>query len=200
MKATCVAIAAKSSQFPDPVLPEIAFSGRSNSGKSSLINSITAHRKMARTSSTPGRTGQVFFFSFQRKTSEEIYLIDLPGYGFAKQSRATKDQWDSLITEYIESRTSLHALVIVHDIRREIQEEEKLLVQWASMRQVDALLVLTKSDKLKKNEIKLKAKQRKESCGALRVYITSSQTGSGIDTLRDDLFSRYASDDTLDHV
>jgi len=192
MNASCVAIASKSNQFPDAFASEIAFSGRSNSGKSSLINRIAVHNKLARTSSTPGRTQQIFFFSLRRKASDEVCLVDLPGYGFAKRSDSVRNQWDELITEYIETRESLRALAIVHDIRRDIQEEEKLLVQWASQRGLDALLLLTKSDKLKKNELKLRAEKCKRKCGALRVYTTSSLAGSGIDNLREDIFERYA--------
>jgi GTP-binding protein len=129
-------------------LPEIAIVGRSNVGKSSLINSLLKMRKLAKTSSTPGKTQSVNFYSIDQR----LTLVDLPGYGYAKVSKAMKEQWADLIESYLQNRSTLRLILFLIDSRREPTEEDKGFMQWATHYNIPLLLVLTKSDKLSAKE------------------------------------------------
>ena len=131
--------------LPAPNLPEIAFAGRSNVGKSSLINKLLNRRGIAKTSSTPGRTQSINFILANR----DCYLVDLPGYGYAKVPRAVKKSWGQLIQGYLQQRSSLKLLILIVDSRRMPNEEEKLFAQWLDLHEIPWCLVLTKTDKLK---------------------------------------------------
>ncbi|MCL4144852.1 UNVERIFIED_CONTAM: hypothetical protein GTU68_031928 [Idotea baltica] len=137
------------SQFPESNIPEIAFVGRSNVGKSSLLNALCGRKALARVSKTPGRTQEVD--SGERK---EVYFVDLPGFGHAKVSRAVQRDWEELLGDYIVSRQQLEALVIMLDARRELREEE----QWFFDVDIPAkrIPVLTKADKVSKNKVSAK--------------------------------------------
>ena len=128
---------------------EVAFSGRSNSGKSSVINALTNNKKLARTSKTPGRTQLLNFFSL----SEDRRLVDLPGYGFAKVPKAIKKKWDLSLAVYLQERRSLKGLLILMDIRHPLQKYDWQIIHWASESAMPIHLLLTKSDKLKKGAI-----------------------------------------------
>ena len=151
MEAHLVAACSDPDQFPEPGPVELAIAGRSNCGKSSLINALTGRKKLARTSSTPGRTRQVFFFS-ARFSGEAFYLVDLPGYGYARVSKRERASWAPLIGGYIERRATLRGLLLLIDIRRAAQAEELDLLQWARERDLEVLVVLTKADKLNKSQ------------------------------------------------
>ncbi|MBU2884314.1 ribosome biogenesis GTP-binding protein YihA/YsxC [Gilvimarinus agarilyticus] len=125
---------------------EVAFAGRSNAGKSSAINTLTDNKKLARISKTPGRTQLINFFDL----SETTRLVDLPGYGFAKVSRALKEQWQENLSEYLHERKCLAGLVIVMDIRHPMQDYDTLVLNWAIEVEMPVHLLLTKADKLKK--------------------------------------------------
>lgn len=123
---------------------EVAFAGRSNAGKSSAINALCHQRQLARTSKTPGRTQQLIFFQLDA----ERRLVDLPGYGYARVSLATKQGWQATMARYLRERTSLRALVLVMDIRHPLTEFDRQMITWADTGELPLLLLLTKADKL----------------------------------------------------
>jgi len=129
---------------------EVAFAGRSNSGKSSTINTICHQRGLARTSKTPGRTQLINFFSL----SEGRALVDLPGYGYAKVPERIKKEWAKFIENYLTTRRTLCGLVIIMDIRRPMREHDETMLAWAKKRQMPVHVILNKSDKLKRGAAK----------------------------------------------
>ena len=153
-QARFVASAFDTKSFPkmttlggDP-MPEIALVGRSNVGKSSLINHLLRNSTLAKTSSTPGKTRSVNFFSID----ELLGFVDLPGYGYAKVAKNIRDEWSSMIDYYLESRTTLRLILLLIDSRRELTEEDFALIQWAEFHKKPILIVFTKVDKLKEQE------------------------------------------------
>ncbi|AGF79537.1 ribosome biogenesis GTP-binding protein YsxC/EngB [Desulfocapsa sulfexigens DSM 10523] len=137
----------KLTQLPEATLPEIAFAGRSNVGKSSLINTLVGRKSMVKVSGRPGKTQGLNFFQI----SEEAYLVDLPGYGFAKVSRGMQDNWQTLISSYLESRTSLCCVVVIMDLRHEAKVQDTQLISWLKQHSINYLPVYTKADKLSGN-------------------------------------------------
>jgi GTP-binding protein len=135
-------------QFPPSDRPEIAFAGRSNVGKSSLINSLINSRKVARTSSRPGRTRSINFFS----VGKCLYFTDLPGYGYAEVSRHVRQSWKSLIETYLQKRPNLKGVVVIIDIRRNLGEGDVDLLNWLTIFRITPIIVLTKIDKLSKSQ------------------------------------------------
>ncbi len=140
--------AVKPSQYPDEGIPEIAFAGRSNVGKSSLINTLVNRKNLVKTSSKPGCTQLINFF----KINNELSFVDLPGYGYAKVSKKTRAQWGPMIKSYLSTRHNLTGVILLIDIRRQPREEEFSLIQWFDERQIPCLAVLTKADKLSKQK------------------------------------------------
>ena len=138
----------RAEQFPAPERPEIAFAGRSNVGKSSLINTLVNRRSLAKTSSQPGKTRSINFYS----VGGDIYLADLPGYGYAGVPLPIKRKWKRLIEEYLKNRSSLKAVVVIIDIRRGVQERDIDLLIWLKAIQIKIIIVITKIDKLSKSE------------------------------------------------
>lgn len=134
--------------YPPPELPEVAFAGRSNVGKSSLINVLVNRKGLVRTSSTPGRTQLINFF----RVNGSLMLVDLPGYGFAKVPLAVKKEWGPMVETYLSTRPNLSCVVLIVDIRREPTEEDQLMLQWLRAYNVAVLVVVTKCDKVSKNE------------------------------------------------
>lgn len=136
------------SQYTPPTLPEIAFAGRSNVGKSSLINALLGRKNLAKTSNTPGRTQLINFFTI----NDKISFVDLPGYGFAKVARSVKKNWGEKIEAYLRQRTNLALVVLILDIRRVPSEDDLSLRDWLDHYRIPYLYVLTKSDKLSNNQ------------------------------------------------
>jgi GTP-binding protein len=151
--AQFVTSAVKPAQYPAPEYPEVAFAGRSNVGKSSLINTLVNRKRLVKTSSTPGRTQLINFFLVNGNLS----LVDLPGYGYAKVPAAIKKKWGPMVERYIETRSSLAAVVLLMDLRRTPREEEFRLLEWVAHYQIPIVLVLTKADKLSKTKQKRQA-------------------------------------------
>lgn len=130
---------------PDDSGAEVAFAGRSNAGKSSALNSITAQRSLARTSKTPGRTQQINFFDL----GDNRRLVDLPGYGFAKVPKAMKEQWQHDLGEYLRVRESLRGLILLMDCRHPLTENDRGMLAWSAEADLPVHVLLTKADKLK---------------------------------------------------
>jgi GTP-binding protein len=142
--------ASKLSQCPPDEGWEVAFAGRSNAGKSSAINALTGNRKLARTSKTPGRTQLINFFSL----SEQQRLVDLPGYGFAKVPEAVKREWVRQLEFYLQQRQCLQGMVLLMDVRRPLQDFDRMMLDWAVAGSMPVHILLTKADKLKKGPAK----------------------------------------------
>lgn len=134
----------KPGEFLDQPLPEVAFIGRSNVGKSSLINMLVNQRQMARVSNTPGRTQAIHFFS----VSDRFCLVDLPGFGYAKAPKVIRKAWRPLVMSYLENRPGLKMALLLLDIRREVRDEEIQLLSWLQECQIPVMLVATKIDKI----------------------------------------------------
>ena len=136
-------------KLPEDKGIEILLAGRSNAGKSSALNALTENKKLARTSKTPGRTTEINFF----KVNNDLMLLDLPGYGFAKSSKAKKKDWGPLLGEYFQKREALAAVIIFMDIRHPLKESDWEMVHLCSNFNIPCIPVLTKSDKLSNNNI-----------------------------------------------
>ena len=170
--------------FPDPGAPEVAFLGRSNVGKSSLINRLVRRKKLARTSSTPGKTRLIHFFTIT-SGSREIRLVDLPGYGWAKVPRREREGWQGLVESYLEKRPPLCAAILLQDIRRDVSDDETLLLEWLAERGIYSLVAITKTDKLKPMRRAKRLRELRVQLEDLgdRVIATSAETGDGMDGL-----------------
>jgi GTP-binding protein len=148
--AEFVTSAVKPAHYPPEGLTEIAFAGRSNVGKSSLINTLVNRKRLVKTSSTPGRTQLLNFFNI----NERFVFVDLPGYGYAKVPERVKKDWGKMIETYLSTRSTLKGVVLILDIRRNPGEEENSFIAWLNQQGVPAVLVLTKADKLSKTKQK----------------------------------------------
>ena len=140
--------AVKPSQYPLPERPEVAFAGRSNVGKSSLMNTLMGRKNLVKTSSTPGRTQTLNFFLI----NDNFYVTDLPGYGYAKVPEAVRKKWGSMVETYLKSRTGLGAVVLILDIRRLPNQADQDLLAWLAHFKIPEIVVLTKADKLNKTK------------------------------------------------
>ncbi len=150
-QTTFIKSAVKPADYPPLELPEIAFAGRSNVGKSSLINTLVERKGLVRTSSTPGRTQLINFFQVTASPCS-LTLVDLPGYGYAKVPLEVKRQWGPMMERYLASRESLKGVVLILDIRRIPSDEDLQMLAWLQAYQRRPIIVLTKCDKVGKNE------------------------------------------------
>lgn len=185
--------AVKRNQYPVDDRAEIAFVGRSNVGKSSIINSLTNRKKLAKVSGTPGKTRLVNFFLI----NNDFYLVDLPGYGYAKVSKSEKDSWGKTIEMYLTGRDQLKRIVLLVDSRHKPTGDDVMMYEWAKHFGYDVVVVATKSDKLKNSEFKKNEKVIRETLKLTdddKLYFFSSLNKKGIETLIDNLFLEYATD------
>jgi GTP-binding protein len=158
--AEFITSAVRPQQYPAEELPEVAFAGRSNVGKSSLINTLVSRKKLVLTSSTPGKTRLINFF----RVNDAFMFVDLPGYGFARVSEEERRKWRPMIEQYLSGRENLKAVVVILDIRRTPNEDDAQLLDWLARREIPSVLVVTKADKLSKTS---QVKQLKIIGGAL---------------------------------
>jgi GTP-binding protein len=167
--------------LPAPVYAELAFAGKSNVGKSSLINTLAARRSLARTSSTPGRTRQLCLL---RVTLREgtIDFIDLPGYGYAKVSKAERRSWGDMIERFLERRPGLRGVVLIIDVRRGLGDDDRQLLEFLAEHERPALLVATKIDKLARSKVQPALAALRKDAGC-RVLPFSAETREGRDEL-----------------
>lgn len=170
--------------FPQPTVPEIAFLGRSNVGKSSVLNSL-AGEKIARTSSTPGRTRAINFFEVRRpgQPRPEWIFADLPGYGYAKLPREVTNEWPKFIEPYLQQRESLALCVALIDAKVPAQESDKQLLDWLHSAGRNFVVVATKADRLSGNELPVAVRRLRSELGLERLIPYSSKTGAGKDEL-----------------
>lgn len=173
------------SQLPEPEYPEISFAGRSNVGKSSLINCLLNRKNLVKTSSKPGKTRSLNYFL----VSESLYLVDLPGYGYAKVPQKVQAQWQKLITAYLENRPTLRCVVVIIDIRHSLKLQDLDLVRWLKGKEIPFLLVYTKQDKLSGNERRKQTASLDAGFGvsAADRVLFSAKTGEGKEKLIDSL-------------
>ena len=177
--ARFITSAAKPADFPPPTLPELAVVGRSNVGKSSLINALVGQDGLARTSRTPGRTRLINWFEIG--SQPPFFLVDLPGFGYADVSQAVRETWRPMIQTYLEQRETLAGVLLLVDIRRNAEDEELDFVPWLALQGTPLVVALTKADKLPKNKRALEAARAKKLLGVRREPVcVSTLSGDGI--------------------
>lgn len=176
------AVGVRFEQYPETGLPEIAFAGRSNVGKSSLINGMINRKALARTSGQPGKTQTINFYNVE----EALYFVDLPGYGFAKVSKASRDVWGNMIEEYLNKRETLGMIILLVDIRHKPNHNDIMMLNYIHNAGMEPLVVATKSDKIKRSQL---TKHKKMIAEALcleshhQVMTFSSMTKEGRDEI-----------------
>ena len=179
MEVSFLRSAFRESHYPPPDKPEVAVAGRSNVGKSSLINVLVRRKKLAKTGSKPGRTQAINFFCVDGR----FYLVDLPGYGYARVPIEIKKSWGKMVETYLRKRPNLKGVVVILDIRREPNPGDMNLLSWLNHYQLESIVVLTKADKLSRQQSRVRAKsiysQLEKFCGAYRPTVFSAKTKEG---------------------
>lgn len=174
------------SEYPNHSKNEVAFIGRSNAGKSSLINNMANDQKLAKVSQTPGKTRLLNFFDFP-----SYVLVDMPGYGYASRSGDEVADWQPMIENYLKSREALVGLVLVMDIRREWSRDEKSLVQFAHLHNLPVTVALTKIDKVKKSEVQKLFEQHKKNTRLENLFVISNTDRKGYHELEEFIFRSW---------
>lgn len=175
--------AAAVGQLPPDRGREVAFAGRSNAGKSSAINAITSRRKLAFVSKTPGRTQQINYYAL----GEARYLVDLPGYGYARVSGQTQRHWDQLLSQYLRGRAALRGLVVIMDVRHPLTPLDQQLLGWFAPTEKPVLILLTKADKLTRQHAARQlalVQERLADVPTCQVQLFSSVSGLGVEAAR----------------
>lgn len=149
-KAELAAVAVKKNQYPQDTLPEVAFAGRSNVGKSSLLNTLTNRRNLARVSGSPGKTRTINFFQI----NDAFRIVDLPGYGYAKLSKSATEHWGDMIEGYLSSRENLRCVILLVDIRHQPSAQDVQMYQWLQHYGLSGVAVATKADKISRNQLR----------------------------------------------
>ena len=174
--------------YPKDNRPEVAFMGRSNVGKSSLINSLLGVKGLARTSSTPGRTQLINFFLI----NEAFYFVDLPGYGYARVPTEIKQEWGPMVEKYLAARKNLVLSIAITDSRHNPSKLDLMMKEWLEARQKPFLIVATKADKLSSNQLNKQMKQMEAQLGAGRVIPYSAVTRRGAERVWRDIRTHIA--------
>jgi GTP-binding protein len=182
VETTLKSSAGKMDKLPAADLPEVAFAGRSNVGKSSLLNALCNRRNLFKVSRTPGRTRTIVHVEARLDMGAQIYLVDLPGYGYANVSKQAKAAWSRLIENYLGQRSTLHKVILLVDVRRGPEEEEAALLDFLAAAGVPAMLVATKMDRVQASKRKAALGKLQKETG-LPVIGTSSVTRDGMDAL-----------------
>lgn len=170
------------STLPDNDRPEVAFAGKSNVGKSSLINALMNRKSYARISATPGKTQTINFYNI----NDEMYLVDLPGYGYARVSEREKERWGKMIERYLHSSDQLRAVFLLIDIRHDPSANDRMMYKWVVEQGYNPIIIATKLDKIKRSQIQKHVKMLKEGLGLVpgtKVIPFSSQTKQGRDEI-----------------
>jgi GTP-binding protein len=172
-------------QLPEADMPEIAFAGRSNVGKSSLVNALTGRKTLAKTSNTPGRTQQLNYFNLGGR----LYMVDMPGYGYAKVSKDKRDNWTRLVFDYLRGRPNLRCVFILVDARHGLKESDIELMKMLDETAVQYRILLTKADKVKNQDLqkiseKIVTTLKKHAAGFPGILATSAEKGGGVPECR----------------
>ena len=190
LDATFVGEARDVAQMPPGEAPEIAIGGRSNVGKSTLLNRMAGRHSLARVSKTPGRTRGLVVFDLSLRQAgqqevQKVRLVDLPGYGYAKGPREDRVAWQALVEGYVKGQPTLAVVLVLVDARRGLAEEEMQLMEWLQVIHVPCLVVVTKADKLGASERGLLGQRVRKEVGnmATSVFLVSGETGDGVDAL-----------------
>lgn len=184
------------STLPDNALPEIAFAGKSNVGKSSLINAIINRKSLARTSSQPGKTQTINFYNLNK----EIFLVDLPGYGYAQVSQSVKEQWGKMIERYLRTSKKLRIVFLLIDIRHEPSANDVKMYEWILDKGYSPVIILTKLDKINRSQVQKQTKIIREKLGAVKETVMipfSAMTKQGRDEIykiMDDILANESSE------
>jgi len=176
-------------KLPSPSYPEVAFSGRSNVGKSSLLNALTGRRNLFKVSQTPGRTRTIVHVETRFDDDNKIYLVDLPGYGYAKVAKGAKQAWANMMDAYLKERETLHLVVVLVDVRRGPDNEEADLLDFLADNDVPAILVATKLDRVKRSKQKITLDKLRKDLG-IDVIGVSAVEKTGVETVLSKILSR----------
>ena len=180
--------------LPENKWPEVAFAGKSNVGKSSLINALLNRKSYARTSATPGKTQTINFYNI----NDQLYLVDLPGYGYAKVSEQEKEKWGRLIEKYLHTSKQLRAVFLLIDIRHAPSENDKLMYRWILEQGYEPVIIATKLDKIKRSQVQKCVKILREGLSLVpgtKVIPFSSETKQGRDELWELIETEYLESD-----
>ncbi|EFH06096.1 ribosome biogenesis GTP-binding protein YsxC [Clostridioides difficile NAP08] len=182
--------AVNKSQYPAEGIPEIALAGRSNVGKSSIINTLLNRRNFARTSQTPGKTRTINFYLI----NNEFYFVDLPGYGYAKIAKSEKEKWGGIMERYLESRQELCSIFLLVDIRHEPTADDKLMYEWIKHFGYNCVVIATKADKISRGQYQkhisiIRKKLQMES--SEKVIPVSSLKKTGVEELWEEIVNQY---------
>ncbi|MFQ5105847.1 YihA family ribosome biogenesis GTP-binding protein [Clostridioides difficile] len=182
--------AVNKSQYPAEGIPEIALAGRSNVGKSSIINTLLNRRNFARTSQTPGKTRTINFYLI----NNEFYFVDLPGYGYAKIAKSEKEKWGGIMERYLESRQELCSIFLLVDIRHEPTADDKLMYEWIKHFGYNCVVIATKADKISRGQYQkhisiIRKKLQMES--SEKVIPVSSLKKTGVEKLWEEIVNQY---------
>ncbi|MCF0187021.1 MAG: YihA family ribosome biogenesis GTP-binding protein [Bacteroidaceae bacterium] len=172
------------SKLPQNIHPEVAFAGKSNVGKSSLINAVLNRKSLARVSSQPGKTQTINFYN----VNDAIYVVDLPGYGYAKATEKEKEKWGIMIETYLNTSEAIRAVFLLVDIRHEPSKNDRQMFEWMEYVGYDPIVIATKLDKIKRSQIDKQLKLIREGLGAGKETIIvpfSAETKQGLDTILD---------------
>jgi len=176
------ATAVKPEQYPEKNLQEVVFVGRSNVGKSSIINSLANRKSLARVGSTPGKTRVINFYNIDDK----LYLVDLPGYGYAGVSKTMKASWGNIVETYLNTRENIQLIIMLVDIRHKPTQDDKIMYEWLAANMVRHVVVASKADKISRSAIKPRLKEIKDALGVpdeVKIIPYSSENGVGRDEL-----------------